>query len=152
MDTVTSVATKPITSDSQTLPLHHSKASWEALRAVPATLIVRFPTILSFSSWKKKNCDENRFIKSNLCRQHLVWWKCCLTLTIPWNTNSLNWNYRGKNTTAIYLNFNYIIYAICRTLNSHSKLYIDWCTDRITPEFLYQDICHKWGMVYFPDY
>ena len=45
---------------------------------------------------EKKNCDENRFIKSNLCRQHLVRWKCCLTLTIPWNTNSLNWNYRGK--------------------------------------------------------
>ena len=50
MDTVTSEATKPITTDSQTLPLHHSKASREALRAVPATLVVRFPTILSFSS------------------------------------------------------------------------------------------------------
>ena len=31
MDTVTSEATKPITTDSQTLPLHHSKASQEAL-------------------------------------------------------------------------------------------------------------------------
>ena len=46
----------------------------------------------------------------------------------------------GENTTAIYLNFNYIIYAICRNLKSRSKLYIDWCTNRITPEFLYQDM------------
>ena len=41
--------------------------------------------------WKKVHKVEFMQIK------HLVWWKCCLTLTIPWNTNSLsNWNHRGK--------------------------------------------------------
>ena len=41
--------------------------------------------------WKQVHNFEFMQIK------HLVWWKCCLTLTIPWNTNSLsNWNHGGK--------------------------------------------------------
>ena len=41
--------------------------------------------------WKQVHNFEFMQIK------HLVRWKCCLTLTIPWNTNSLsNWNHRGK--------------------------------------------------------
>ena len=41
--------------------------------------------------WKQVHNFEFMQIK------HLVRWKCCLTLTIPWNTYSLsNWNRRGK--------------------------------------------------------
>ena len=43
--------------------------------------------------WRWKQVHKVEFMQI----KHLVWWKCCLTLTIPWNTNSLsNWNYGGK--------------------------------------------------------
>ena len=69
MDTVTSEATKPITTDSQTLPFQGLSGS---IVSSASDTRCTFSNDFVFFVLKEKNCDENRFIKSNLCRQHLV--------------------------------------------------------------------------------
>ena len=45
---------------------------------------------------KRKKLWWKQVHKVEFMQTTFGWWKCCLTLTIPWNTYSLNWNYRGK--------------------------------------------------------